>query len=109
MFGFNNDERRAILFVAAVALAGIGINFCLKAYPRAEKLFKAQERMAKIDINLASIEDMLASKLVSQKLAERIVAYRNEHGQFRDFEELKAVKGIGNYRLEKLKEIFFAE
>ena len=51
----------------------------------------------------------MASRLIPQKLAEKIVAYRNEHGQFRDLEELREVKGIGNFRLEKLKEILFVE
>ena len=109
MFSLTNEERKVFLFLAIIALAGMAINFALKINSSSASILKADERIAKIDINQVSLEDLLASRLIPQKLAEKIVAYRNEHGQFRDLEELREVKGIGNFRLEKLKEILFVE
>jgi competence ComEA-like helix-hairpin-helix protein len=109
LFNLTSEERKVILFLIAIALAGIAINFFLKINSNSAKIFKADERIAKIDINQASLEDLLASRVVPQRLAEKIIAYRNEHGQFNNLEYLKRVKGIGNYRLEKLKEILFVE
>ena len=109
MFDLTSEERKVFLFLAIIALAGIGINFTLKINSSCANILKADERIAKVDINQASLEDLLANRLIPQKLAEKIIAYRNEHGQFRDLEDLKKVKGIGNYRLEKLKEILFVE
>ena len=37
-------------------------------------------------------------------LAERIIAYRTEHGPFRRVEDLLEVKGIGEATLEKFRQ-----
>ena len=54
-----------------------------------------------IDINTATAEEFVKVKGIGEKKAERIVAYRNEHGKFKSVDELKNVKGIG----EKIVEI----
>jgi competence protein ComEA len=36
-------------------------------------------------------------------LARRIVEYRRQHGPFRSFEELRAVRGLGPRLLERLR------
>ena len=41
---------------------------------------------------------------IGPALAERIIAYRTEHGPFRTVEELLEVKGIGEATLEKLRQ-----
>lgn len=109
MLGFTREERRVTLFLIAIALIGVGINFSLKVNSRITRIIKVGEEITKIDINLASEEDLILNRIVSAKLAKNIIAYRNSHGPFRTPEELKEVKGIGNYRLKKLKEIFFVE
>lgn len=51
---------------------------------------------ATVSINTASAEELSdALKGVGPVIAERIVAYREEHGPFQTKEELKNVKGIG--------------
>lgn len=40
---------------------------------------------------------------VGEKLAQRIVEYRDQHGGFQSLEELKNVEGIGDKTLEKIK------
>lgn len=41
-------------------------------------------------------------------IAERIVKYREANGWFKSIEELKKVKGIGNAKLEKIKDMVTA-
>ncbi len=48
-----------------------------------------------IDINGASIEDLDTLPGIGPALAERIIAYRDEHGPFGSVEELQNVSGIG--------------
>ena len=50
----------------------------------------------KVNINTATAQE-LSAKLdsIGAKKAQAIVAYRNQHGQFKRIEDLKNVKGIG--------------
>jgi competence protein ComEA len=49
-----------------------------------------------VNVNSASAEEIAESlKGVGLSKAEAIVAYRNEHGQFKHVDELVNVKGIG--------------
>ena len=48
-----------------------------------------------LDINTASAEEFVKVKGIGAKKAERIIAYRTEHGKFNSIDELKNVKGIG--------------
>jgi len=90
-------------------LLGLGINFTLKANCRLVKVLVADERITKINLNQASVEELIKTLGITPKLAEKIVAYRNTKGTFKDIAELKEIKGIGDYRYEKLKDLFFVE
>ena len=48
-----------------------------------------------LDINTASAEEFVKVKGIGEKKAERIISYRNEHGNFNSIDELQNVKGIG--------------
>ena len=108
MLNLTNQERQVILFLISVALAGVGINFIIKINSRIERFIKA-DNMAKMDINQASLEDLLHTPNITAKLAKKIIEYRDSQGKLKSIEELKEIKGIGNYRLEKLKDIFRVE
>lgn len=58
----------------------------------------------KININQADATELQALNGVGPAIAEAIVAYRNEHGAFTSVEELTAVKGIGDKKVEKLSD-----
>jgi competence protein ComEA len=60
---------------------------------------------APLDLNTATAEQLDALPGVGPVLAERIVAYRTEHGGFRSVDELREVDGIGDTRFEKLREL----
>ncbi len=63
----------------------------------------------KININSASVDQLVAVQGIGQDTAENIVAYIKKHGPFENIEEVQAVKGIGKARLETLKETFTAK
>ncbi len=109
MLNLTPQERRVILFLTSMALLGLGINFALKVNSRITKFIRVDNRIIKIDINKANLQDLLSTQRISPKLAKNIITYRNAKGAFRDIEELKEIKGIGDYRYEKLKDLFFAE
>ena len=53
------------------------------------------EDAGKVNINKASVADLMKLKNIGQKYAERIVAYREKNGPFKKPEDITNVKGIG--------------
>ena len=56
-----------------------------------------------LNINTASAEELETLPNISAQMAQRIVAYREQHGEFASVEVLQNVKGIGAKALEKLR------
>ncbi len=57
----------------------------------------------KININTASSDQLTQLPGVGEKKAQDILDYRKEHGPFKDIEDLRNVKGIGEKRFEDMK------
>ena len=57
----------------------------------------------KIDVNKADWPELALMPNIGEQLAKRIVAYRLEHGPFRDMDELDRVSGIGPKTLESMR------
>ena len=58
---------------------------------------------APININTATVEELVDLPSIGQKVAERIIQYRKKHGAFKTLEDLKTVRGIGDKIFEKIK------
>lgn len=56
----------------------------------------------KININTASISDLMALPGVGKTTAEKIINYRNENGKFKNIEDIKNVSGIGESKYKQL-------
>lgn len=65
---------------------------------------------AQVNINTADA-DTLSSELsgIGQSKAEAIVAYRKQHGPYKQIEDLTNVKGIGMSTIEKNQQIMSIE
>lgn len=57
-----------------------------------------------ININLASVEELLNIKGLGEKKASSIIKYREEHGNYESIEDIKKVDGIGDKLFESIKE-----
>ena len=62
-----------------------------------------------ININRASKAELEELPRIGPKMAERILRYREENGDFRTPEELMKVKGIGRKTFQQLKELVRVE
>ncbi len=63
----------------------------------------------KININTATVEELVALKGIGPKYAERIVLYRKANGPFVKVEDIIMVKGVGLKVLEVNKDMMTVE
>lgn len=57
-----------------------------------------------ININKATVEELMTIPGIGQAKAQSIVDYRNENGKFKSVDELTNITGIGAKTLEKLRD-----
>jgi len=74
--------------------------FCLAL---SAPLLSAQED-GPVNINAASAEELASLKHVGEKLAQKIIEYREKNGRFNSPEEIMNVSGIGEKVFETNKD-----
>ena len=69
-----------------------------------------KEKFAKkININLAYSADLQRLPGIGEVMAERIIEFREQNGNFKNIEVIMLVKGIGIKKFEKIKDLITAE
>lgn len=63
----------------------------------------------KIDINHATVEQLVMLPGIGPKTAKRIVDFRNKNGLFRYYDDLLKIERIGPKTLKKLKPLIYLE
>lgn len=56
-----------------------------------------------ININTAPKETLVLLDGIGDKMAQRIITYRTEHGPFETIQDIMKVNGIGDKKFEKIK------
>jgi competence ComEA-like helix-hairpin-helix protein len=119
------DDRRAAMLLLGLALVGIVVRFAVggsqpagaiayggadSSRPMRDSLAARAARLARplgpgerIDIDVASAEDLTRLPRIGTGLAARIVADRDARGAFGMLEELERVPGIGPGLLETVR------
>ena len=93
---FGNVNRKG--FFQACCFAGIIIvlsAFILIPNVSYAKSSKKTTSTEKININTATVDELIQLKRIGPNLAERIIAYREENGPFMKTEDILNVRGIG--------------
>ena len=86
----------AVLITPALALAS----------PNRQEPAAVQKTV--INLNTATIDQLMTLPGIGQKTAERILEYRTKSGGFKKIEELMNVKGIGEKSFLKIKPLVSA-
>jgi competence ComEA-like helix-hairpin-helix protein len=123
------DDKRAALMLACLALAGAGVRYFLSPSPsappgdvqlqysataRPNALQETAQRAARlarplmpgerIDLDNADVSEITRLPRVGPALAQRIVAWRTEHGPFGTLARLDSVPGVGAKLLDAIRQ-----
>jgi len=123
------DDRRAALLLACLALAGAGVRYFLSPSPdappgdvrlqsttesRPGALQRTAQRAAqlsrpllpgeRIDLDRADVSEITRLPRVGPALAQRIVAWRAQHGPFGSLSRLDSVPGVGPKLLDAIRQ-----
>lgn len=122
------DDRRAALLLASLALAGAGVRYCFSPSPttppgdvrlqsatesrpgalqetarRAAQLARPLLPGERIDLDHADVSEITRLPRIGPALAQRIVAWRTEHGPFGSLARLDSVPGVGAKLLDAIR------
>lgn len=76
----------------------------IEAQGQQEKSTGTVDSKGIININKATLEELMTIPGIGQAKAQSIVDYRNENGKFKSVDELTNITGIGAKTLEKLRD-----
>src|SRR5881409_3442772 len=122
------DDRRAALLLACLALAGAGVRYVVSpspqsapgdvqlqssTAPRPNALRETARRAAqlarpllpgdRIDLDRADVSEITRLPRIGPALAQRIVAWREQHGPFGSLARFDSVPGVGPRLIESLR------
>ncbi len=109
MLNLTQEERRVILFLFTVVSLGLGISFSLKTRFSLQLIPAFSNNIGKLDLNKADKTALMSVKGIGEKLASRIIAYRNISNGFAELDELKEIKGITEGKYELIKDAFYID
>lgn len=94
-------KARTLLWPLLAVLAGTAL--AAAALPGGDALPK------KVNLNTATVEELVRLPGIGPALARRIVEHREKNGPFRKVEELLIVRGISRKKFEKLRPLLTVE
>lgn len=99
-------KRLKVLALAVILAIGGGLGLPTWEVQAADP---AQQEIQKININMASRDELMKLRGVGTANADRIIEYREKHGPFQKPEDITKVKGIGPKTWEENKELISIE
>ncbi|MCM8792171.1 MAG: ComEA family DNA-binding protein [Candidatus Omnitrophica bacterium] len=107
------EERRVLVFLISLIVIGMGINYLKKNYFFLNFSFKniylCEDEEGKMNLNEIDKEALIRLPGIGEKLACRIIEYREKYGGFKEIEELRKIKGIKPYCYEKIKDYLYVK
>lgn len=106
MISFTQKERLVLILLSISIAAGFLARYVFAAFPASQKIFNVAndyQEYLKLDVNRAKLDEFKAIPYLGEKLAKRIIAYRQEQGTIKRLEELQALEGVGAFKFQVIK------
>ncbi len=104
----NNNKPSVFVFIVFYVILTFGCT--------AQKEFRSDTKdkavfvdAGTVNINTATVEELEKIPLIGEKLAGRIVEYRETHGSFRKPEHLLLIQGISDTRFRQIRRLVRTE
>jgi len=96
------SDKLVLMGVIAIALvSALGTRAAFAPEPKISQFITRLNEP--LDLNTATLDELIDLPGIGPVLAQRIIEYRERHGGFRTLEELLEIRGIGPKRFEQLK------
>jgi competence protein ComEA len=92
----NMKDKRPMIGLVLIAVFALSFLSPLQAQSKATA--------KKVNINTASLDELQTLPRIGEKVAQRIVDYRKEHGDFKKIEEIMKVKGVGEKTFKLIRD-----
>jgi len=93
--------RRIVVAVLVVVWALVGVASAPEVARSQSRTATVDAAAAKVNINSASAKELMTLSGIGEKVAQRIVQFREANGPFKSVEDLKRVAGVGGALLER--------
>ncbi|MCP4652853.1 MAG: ComEA family DNA-binding protein [Candidatus Omnitrophica bacterium] len=103
MLHLTLNERKALLCIGLIILVGAGLRQ-IKKHPLPVQSSQMQQETT-LNINSASHQQLQSLPGVGPAIALAIIQYRSQNGPFAGYQDLKNVKGIGDKKIESIKDL----
>ncbi len=90
-----------IRLVEKTLLIGLVLGLVVSPLVSAQAAAKAGD---KVNINTASLQELQTLPRIGPQIAQRILDYRKENGNFKRVEDILKVRGVGEKVFEQLKD-----
>jgi competence ComEA-like helix-hairpin-helix protein len=120
----TRHEKYIIVFLIIGAICGISYSYYRISHPPIDLRFRDPlheddilvkefdyllKETKSVNINRASMEELMKLNGIGPVLAHRIIEYRLKNGPIKDKDELKKVPGIGSKKFEAIKDYIVIE
>ncbi len=109
MLNLTKEERQVLLFLFTIIFIGLGISSFLRAGSLPQLTEAFYKNLGKVDLNKADKSALMSVTGIGEKLAGRIIDYRNISNGFDELDELKEIKGITERKYELIKDSFYID
>jgi len=109
MLNLTRDERKVFVFLSAIFLLGVGVNFIVKSLTPGKSPAYFSDKIGRINLNTADRDLLMEIPGIGEKLSQRILESRKARGNFSNIDELKEIKGISEAKFMKIRDYLILE
>lgn len=116
---FSVEQERGLILLIAVGIIASGLALFLPSIGQSQRIEVVPVEVSelrvlepiflsaprRINLNKAGIEELKELPGIGDVLAQRIINYRKEHGEFTCLDELSDVSGIGDSLIQKIADL----